>query len=91
MVANARTAKNILLPAALFAGGLKKVSHVCKYRDNIILQCLFSATMASAPLMLSPRLLLSTTDTTTALMDTTDTTAKLDVIDLQNSSRYCSM
>ena len=105
--------KIYLYPLHLTAGGLK-----------IKIVCLFSATMASAPLMLSPRLLplpteadmatvdtevaeadmatmasallspmllLSTTDTTLPMLDTMDTMAKLDVIDLQNSSRYCNM
>ena len=47
------------------------------------------ATMASA--LLSPRLLLSTTDTTLPMLDTMDTMAKFDTKGLQNSSRYCSM
>ena len=99
------------------------MSQLCKCMD-IILQCPFSATMASAPLMLSlrllplpteadmatvdtevaeadmatmasallsPRLLLSTMDTTLPMLDTTDTMAKFYTKGLQNSSHYCSM
>merc|ERR1712117_691680 len=47
------------------------------------------ATMASA--LLSPRLLLSTTDTTLPMLDTMDTMAKFNTKGLQNSSHYCSM
>ena len=115
--------KIYLHPLHLLAGGLEIVPQLCKYTD-IILQFPFSATMASAPLMLSlrllplpteadmamvdteaaeadmatmasallsPRLLLSTTDTTLPMLDTMDTMAKFDTKGLQNSSRYCSM
>merc|ERR1711884_330749 len=46
------------------------------------------ATMASV--LLSPRLLLSTTDTTLPMLDTMDTMAKFNTKGIQNSFHYCT-
>ena len=61
--------KIYLHPLHLLAGGLEIVSQLCRYID-IILQCPFSATMASALLMLSPRLLPLPTEADMATVDT---------------------